>query len=76
MFADLVPSIKDPERKMTIATYTIPVPFEDDCPAETCQDYVRIGAETGTLWDWYVTPEHKICRIFKTGQPLVKNIVL
>jgi len=42
----------DPDKKMTIATYSIPIPFEGDCPVETCQDYVRIGAETGTLWDW------------------------
>jgi hypothetical protein len=42
----------DPERKMTIATYTIPLLFEDDCPVETCQDYVRTGAETGMLWQW------------------------
>jgi hypothetical protein len=42
----------DPEKKMTIMTYTIPLPFQDDNVVETCQEYVRIGAENGTLWDW------------------------
>ncbi|KAF2680714.1 hypothetical protein K458DRAFT_279906, partial [Lentithecium fluviatile CBS 122367] len=42
----------DPGRKMTISTYTVPLLFENDCLVETCQDYVRIGAENGTLWGW------------------------
>jgi len=41
----------DPKRIMTVMTYTIPL-FMDDDPIEVCQDYVRIGAEHGTLWDW------------------------
>jgi hypothetical protein len=41
----------DPKKLMTIMTYNIPL-FMDDDPIEVCQDYVRIGAEHGTLWDW------------------------
>lgn len=41
----------DPKKKMTIITYNVPM-FMDDDRAEICQDYVRIGAEYGTLWDW------------------------
>lgn len=41
----------DPRKLMTIMTYSIPQ-FMDDDPIEVCQDYVRIGAEYGTLWDW------------------------
>ncbi|KAJ4303108.1 hypothetical protein N0V90_001999 [Kalmusia sp. IMI 367209] len=41
----------DPKKLMTIMTYSIPL-FMDDDPIEVCQDYVRIGAEHGTLWDW------------------------
>jgi hypothetical protein len=42
----------DPEKKMTIATYTIPLLFEGESPKEACQEYVRVGAENGTLWGW------------------------
>jgi hypothetical protein len=42
----------DPERKMTIMTYSIPLLFEGDDPGEVCQNYVRMGAENATLWDW------------------------
>lgn len=41
----------DPKKSMTIMTYSIPL-FMDDDPIEVCQDYVRIGAEHGTLWGW------------------------
>ncbi|KAL1608387.1 hypothetical protein SLS60_003328 [Paraconiothyrium brasiliense] len=41
----------DPKKRMTIMTYSIPL-FMDDDPIEVCQDYVRIGAEHGTLWNW------------------------
>ncbi|KAF2637813.1 hypothetical protein P280DRAFT_471980 [Massarina eburnea CBS 473.64] len=41
----------DPKKKMTISTYTIPL-FMDDDAIEVCQDYIRIGSEYGTLWDW------------------------
>lgn len=41
----------DPDRKVNIVRYTVPL-FNDDDPIEVCQDYVRIGAEHGTLWDW------------------------
>lgn len=44
----------DPDKKMTIMTYDVPDVFEED-PAgndETCQEYVRAGAENGTLWQW------------------------
>ncbi|PVI07603.1 hypothetical protein DM02DRAFT_608694 [Periconia macrospinosa] len=41
----------DPEKKMTIMTYSIPLLFDDDHIA-VCQDYVKIGAQYGTLWDW------------------------
>ncbi|KAF1957542.1 hypothetical protein CC80DRAFT_46837 [Byssothecium circinans] len=41
----------DPKKKMTVFTYTIPL-FMDDNTTEVCQDYIRIGAEYGTLWDW------------------------
>jgi hypothetical protein len=43
--------IVDPNKKMTIMTYIIPS-FMDDDAIGVCQDYVRIGAEYGTLWDW------------------------
>lgn len=41
----------DPTKKMTIMTYSIPLLFDDD-HIGVCQDYVRIGAEYGTIWDW------------------------
>lgn len=41
----------DPKKFMTIMTYSIPL-FMDDDPVDVCQDYVRIGAEHGTLWGW------------------------
>ncbi|KAF9734040.1 hypothetical protein PMIN06_006289 [Paraphaeosphaeria minitans] len=43
--------VADPKRNMTVMTYSIPL-FMDDDPNEVCQDYVRIGAEHGTIWDW------------------------
>jgi hypothetical protein len=42
----------DPEKKVTIMTYNVPCPFEEDDPIETCQEHVRIGAEQGTIWEW------------------------
>ena len=42
----------DAMKKMTIMTYNVPCPFEEDDPVDICQDYVRIGAENGTVWDW------------------------
>ncbi|KAF2866642.1 hypothetical protein BDV95DRAFT_205267 [Massariosphaeria phaeospora] len=42
----------DPDRKMTIMTYTIPRIFEDDSIREVCHGFIRTGAENGTLWDW------------------------
>ncbi|KAF2788006.1 hypothetical protein K505DRAFT_329264 [Melanomma pulvis-pyrius CBS 109.77] len=42
----------DPEKKVTIMTYNVPCPFEEDDPIEICQEYVRIGAENGTIWEW------------------------
>ncbi|KAF2253973.1 hypothetical protein BU26DRAFT_516226 [Trematosphaeria pertusa] len=41
----------DPKMKMTIATYNVPL-FEEENPIEGCQEYVKTGAEHGTLWDW------------------------
>lgn len=42
----------DPEKKVTIMTYNVPCPFEEDDPIEICQEHVRIGAENGTIWEW------------------------
>lgn len=42
----------DPEKKMTIMTYNVPMLYSDEDPGEACQAYVRSGAENGTLWDW------------------------
>ncbi|KAF2012631.1 hypothetical protein BU24DRAFT_425269 [Aaosphaeria arxii CBS 175.79] len=42
----------DPEKKMTIMTYNIPSLYADEGPIEVCQDFVRAGAENGTLWGW------------------------
>lgn len=42
----------DPQKKMTIMTYDVPMAFEDDDELEVCDYYVRVGAENGTLWDW------------------------
>lgn len=41
----------DSKKTMTIMAYSIPL-FMDDDPIDVCQDYVRIGAEHGTLWGW------------------------
>ncbi|KAF1967024.1 hypothetical protein BU23DRAFT_484864 [Bimuria novae-zelandiae CBS 107.79] len=41
----------DKNKIMTIMTYSIPL-FMDDDAEEVCQDYVKIGAEHGTLRDW------------------------
>ncbi len=41
----------DPHKKMTVMTYNIPM-FMNDDPRQVCRDYVRTGAEYGTLWDW------------------------
>ena len=45
-------SAVDPEKKMTIMTYNVPMLYSDERPGEACQAYVRSGAENGTLWDW------------------------
>lgn len=37
---------------MTIMTYDVPMVFEDDDHYEVCRDYVKAGAENGTLWEW------------------------
>ncbi|KAF2714855.1 hypothetical protein K504DRAFT_445788 [Pleomassaria siparia CBS 279.74] len=42
----------DPQKRVTIFTYNVPCPFEEDDPIDICQEHVRIGAESGTLWDW------------------------
>lgn len=42
----------DREKKMTIMTYNVPRLYPDEDPIEICQDYVRAGAENGTLWGW------------------------
>jgi hypothetical protein len=42
----------DPEKKVTIMTYNVPCPFEEDDAIESCQEHVRIGAEQGTIWEW------------------------
>jgi hypothetical protein len=44
----------DPHKKMTIMTYNVPTLYaeEEENPVEICQDYVRAGAENGTLWSW------------------------
>lgn len=44
----------DPDKKMTIMTYDVPDVFEEDSAGndKTCQEYVRAGAENGTLWQW------------------------
>jgi hypothetical protein len=42
----------DPEKRVTIMTYNVPCPFEEDDPIESCQEHLRIGAEQGTIWEW------------------------
>ena len=42
----------DPRKKMTIMTYNVPSLYPDEDPIQICQDYVRAGAENGTLWGW------------------------
>jgi hypothetical protein len=42
----------DPEKRMTIMTYNVPILYSHEDPGEVCQAYVRSGAENGTLWDW------------------------
>lgn len=42
----------DPERKLTIMTYNVPMLYSDEVPNEACYSYVKSGAENGTLWDW------------------------
>lgn len=42
----------DPEKKMTIMTYDVPMVFQSDSNRPFVTDYVRAGAENGTLWDW------------------------
>lgn len=44
--------VVDPQKKMTIMTYNVPSLYADENPIEVCQDYVRAGAENGTLWTW------------------------
>ena len=42
----------DPQRNMTIMTYNVPSLYVDEDPIEVCQEYVKTGAENGTLWTW------------------------
>jgi hypothetical protein len=42
----------DPQKKMTIMTYNVPRLYPGEDADELCQEYVKAGAENGTLWDW------------------------
>jgi hypothetical protein len=42
----------DPQKKMSIMTYNVPSLYVDEDPIEICQEYVKTGAENGTLWSW------------------------
>ncbi|KAH7122638.1 hypothetical protein B0J11DRAFT_344941 [Dendryphion nanum] len=42
----------DPHKIMTLMTYDVPTFFEEDSVTEVCQEFVKAGAENGTLWEW------------------------
>ncbi|KAF2181884.1 hypothetical protein K469DRAFT_713484 [Zopfia rhizophila CBS 207.26] len=45
-------NIIDPRRKMNIMLHSLSAAFTQEDPIEACQEYIKAGAETGTLWDW------------------------